>query len=60
MHQDLVNLSAEERYIHAITTMLTDGKILLTANPFLLGCIHKAISIYIDTTFKCTAREMNE
>ena len=55
-----MNLSPEEQYIHAIATTLTGGKILFTANPFLLGCIHKAISIYVDTTFKHTAGEMNE
>jgi hypothetical protein len=60
MQQDLTNLEAEERYIHAIATTLTGGKILFTANPFLLGRIHKAISIYVDTTFKRTAGEMNE
>jgi hypothetical protein len=50
----------EDRYIHSFTTTANDGRVILTANPFLLTRIHLAKTIFVDTMFKRTAGPLKE
>lgn len=59
MNEDLKK-PVEERYIHSYSTTATGGTVLLTANTFLLGRIHHAKTIFVDTTFKRTVGNLNE
>ncbi|KAF8161444.1 hypothetical protein B0H34DRAFT_840756 [Crassisporium funariophilum] len=59
MNED-VKKPIEERYIHGFTTTLNGGRILLTANPYLLSRIHHAKTLFVDTTFKRTVGTMKE
>lgn len=60
MDQDLKKLEREGRYIHSIKTTPTGAKLIFTADTFLLGLIHHAISIQVDTTFKRAIGELKE
>ncbi|KAF8150842.1 hypothetical protein B0H34DRAFT_801761 [Crassisporium funariophilum] len=59
MNEDLKK-PINERYIHGITTTITGGQVLLTANPYLLSRIHKAKTLFVDTTFKRTVGALKE
>ena len=58
--QDLKKLEPEGRYIHSIKTTPTGAKLIFTADAFLLGLIHHAVSIQVDTTFKRAIGELKE
>jgi hypothetical protein len=49
-----------ERYVHSIMTGPTGGTLVYTLNPYLLGLIHDARSIHVDTTFRRTLGELKE
>ena len=59
MNKDLEK-PIEERYIHGFATTIHGGRIILTANPFLLTRIHLAKTIFVDTTFKRTVGTLKE
>ena len=59
MNEDLVR-PKEAQYIQSFMTTASGGKVLLTANPYLLKRIHMAETLFVDTTFKRTAGPMNE
>ena len=59
MNEDLVR-PKEAEYIHSFMTTASGGKVLLTANPYLLKRIYMAETLFVDTTFKCTAGPMNK
>ncbi|KAF8313350.1 hypothetical protein F5887DRAFT_1090268 [Amanita rubescens] len=50
----------DERYVHNILTTPSDGLLIYTFHPYLLGLVHQAITIQIDTTFKRTVGEFQE
>lgn len=59
MNENL-NDPKESQYIHSYTTTPNGGKVLLTANPYLLKRIHLAETLFVDTTFKRTAGPLKE
>ena len=59
MNKDL-NKPVNERYVHGFATTIHGGRILLTANSYLLTRIHHAKTIFVDTTFKRTAGALKE
>lgn len=60
MDEDLKKLDPAQRYIHSIKTTPTGAKLIFTADTFLLGLIHHAVSIQVDTTFKRAIGELKE
>ncbi|KAF8966029.1 hypothetical protein BDZ97DRAFT_1917737 [Flammula alnicola] len=60
MNEDLKKLPLEKRYIHGFKSTATGAAIIFTANPFLLGRIHKACTIQVDTTFKRAIGDLKE
>jgi hypothetical protein len=59
MNKDL-SKPIEERYIHGFATTIHGGRVILTANSFLLMRIHHAKTLYVDTTFKRTVGALKE
>ena len=59
MNEDLEK-PLKERYIHGFTSTSNGGRVILTANQFLLTRIHLAKTIYVDTTFKRTLGTLKE
>lgn len=59
MNEDLKR-PLEERYIHGFTSTINGGRVILTANQFLLTRIHLATTLYVDTTFKRTVGSLKE
>ena len=59
MNEDLKR-PLEERYIHGFTSTINGGRIILTANQFLLTRIHLARTLFVDTTFKRTVGSLKE
>ena len=59
MNEDLEN-PLEERYIHGFMSTINGGRVILTANQFLLTRIHLAKTLFVDTTFKRTVGTLKE
>jgi hypothetical protein len=59
MNKDL-SKPIEERYIQGFATTIHGGRVLLTANPYLLMRIHHTKTIFVDTTFKRTVGALKE
>lgn len=51
---------AADRYIHSIKTTTEGGMLIFTFNVFLLGLVHDALTIQVDSTFKRMAGDLNE
>jgi hypothetical protein len=47
-----LNQPLNDRYIHQITTTPSGGSLIFTFNVYLLGLIHDAQGLHVDTTFK--------
>ncbi|KAG6905554.1 hypothetical protein DXG01_002007, partial [Tephrocybe rancida] len=48
----------DECYVHNIKVTGHGGTLIFTFHPYLLGLVHKAISLFIDTTFKRAVGEL--
>lgn len=59
MNEDL-SKPVYERYIHGFATTINGGRVLLTTNPYLLMRIHRAKTLFVDTTFKRTVGALKE
>ncbi|KAF9479178.1 hypothetical protein BDN70DRAFT_984560 [Pholiota conissans] len=59
MEEDL-GKPIDERYIFGLAVTKNGGRIVVTANPFLLSRIHHAKTIFVDTTFKRTVSTLKE
>jgi hypothetical protein len=59
MNKDL-SKPIEERYIHGFATTIHGGRVLSTANPYLLMQIHHAKTLFVDTTFKRTVGALKQ
>ena len=59
MNEDLKR-PLEERYIHGFTSTINGGRVIFTANQFLLTRIHLAKTLFVDTTFKRAVGSLKE
>ncbi|KAF8175111.1 hypothetical protein BJ912DRAFT_1075466 [Pholiota molesta] len=59
MNEDLTK-PVEDRYIHGFAISPSGGRVILTANPYLLSRIHLARTLEVDTTFKRAIGKVNE
>lgn len=59
MEEDLKK-PLETRYIHSFLTTPNGGKVNIIASPYLFLRIHRAETIFVDTTFKRTVGALKE
>ncbi|KAG6904698.1 hypothetical protein DXG01_007829, partial [Tephrocybe rancida] len=50
----------DERYVHNIKVTGHGGTLIFTFHPYLLGLVHEAVSLFINTTFKRAVGELKE